>query len=457
MHQQALRSAGSRIKPDVVAVKTCIRTFSTTQLRAADEPSSDNKGNGGAAPSKRGALSTGLQRSRAAASEIGQLLRSGPRSGRASNSADNAGGGGAANPKVIDIKTLPNRGGINFVKVPQGFRRGGTSNDANNAGAAAKPNVIDIKSLPNRGGFGGTNFVKPPQGFGRGGRGGRSGGGGRSLPSGFSSGGPSRGRAPGGGARGRGGRGGRGGRKPRREGEDGVSEADRRADRASAFERFFRPETAEEHTYVRARDQGFLPEAFTPSVSIEGLLGFAPSMPIASASSTIAAPSAVMRSLREVAGGQHYTPEHWTDTQRKETELVFRGNGTYFFSDLAERDKFLGDLRAASEDVRAAPKDDAAPEDDAATSAKVKAMLAAKVEAGASQAVREYIVDRVVKGRHVTPQFVEQGSRDPVSMARESHLVNETYSPVDGRKFDGKIAALVAKGKPAAGGKTATA
>ncbi|KAK2030197.1 hypothetical protein LX32DRAFT_333630 [Colletotrichum zoysiae] len=441
MHQQALRSAGSRIKPDVVAVKTCIRTFSTTQLRAADEPSSDNKGNGGAAPSKRGALSTGLQRSRAAASEIGQLLRSGPRSGRASNSANNA-GAAAANPKVIDIKTLPNRGGINFVKVPQGFRRGGTSNDANNVGAAAKPNVIDIKSLSNRGGFGGTNFVKPPQGFGRGGRG---------LPSGFSSGGPSRARARGGGARGRGGRGGRGGRKPRREGEDGVSEADRKADRASAFERFFRPETAEEHTYVRARDQGFLPEAFTPSMSIEGLLGFAPSMPIASASSAIAAPAAVMRSLREAAGGQHYTPDHWTDTQRKETELVFRGNGTYFFSDLAERDKFLGDLRAASEDVRAAPKDDAA------TSAKVKAMLAAKVEAGASQAVREYIVDRVVKGRHVTPRFVEQGSRDPVSMARESHLVNETYSPVDGRKFDGKIAALVSKGKPAAGGKTATA
>ncbi|KDN68251.1 hypothetical protein CSUB01_05997 [Colletotrichum sublineola] len=387
MHQQAMRSAGSRIKPDVVAIKTCIRTFSTTQLRTTDKPSFGNKDSGGAAPSKREPLSTGRERSRAAASEIGQLLRRGPRAGGASNNAA-----------------------------------------ALNVGAAigAKPKVIDIKTLPNRGGFGGTNFVKLPQGFGARGRPTGS----RKGPSGFSAGRPSRG--------------GRGGRRPKRGGEDDANEADRKADRASTYERFFRPETAEEHTYVQAREQGFLPEAFTPSVSVEGLLGFAPSMPIASASSAVAAPAAVMRSLRDLAGEQHYTPEHWSDMQHTATELVFRGKGMYFFSDLAERDKFLGDVQAV-------------PEDDAATSAEIKAVRAAKLEEGAGQAVREYIIDRVLKGRHRAPQFVERGSRDPVSMARESHLANETYGTSEGRKFDGKIAALMAKGKPAAGGKTASA
>ncbi|GKT43094.1 uncharacterized protein ColSpa_03275 [Colletotrichum spaethianum] len=427
MHQQALRSAGSRIKPDVVAIKTCIRTFTTTQLRAADEPSSGNKSSAKAAPSKRAPLSTGRERSRAAASEIGQLLRGGPRTGGANSNAaaSEAGAGAGAKPKVIDIKNRPSRGGL--------------------------------------GGPGGTNFVKLPQGFGRGGRGGPAGSRGRSFPSGFSAGGPGRGGfggrgrgGPGGrggfgargggrgGSGGRGGRGGvgRGGRRREGEGEDGANEAERKADRASAYERFFRPETAEEHTYVRARDQGFLPEPFKPSVSVEGLLGFVPSMPIASSSSAVAAPGAVMTSLREVAGGKHYTPDYWSDTQHTASELAFRGKGTYFFSDLAEKDKFVHDVRTTPED---------------AASTDVNAVRAAKLEEGAGKAVREYVVDRVVKGQHTPAKFVERGSRDPVSMARESHLLNETYGAGDARKFDGKIAALVAKGKPTAGGKAARA
>ncbi|KAJ0159668.1 hypothetical protein CTA2_9309, partial [Colletotrichum tanaceti] len=163
MHQQTLRSVGSRIKPDVVAIKTCIRTFSTTQSRAADEPSSNNKNRDTAARTPRAPLSTGRERSRAAASEIGQILRGGPRAG----GADKA---------------------LNY-----------------NAGAsatAAKPNLIDIKTLPNREGSGGTNFVKLPQGFGRGGRGAFAGGRGRDLPSGLSAGGIGRGGFTGGRGRG---------------------------------------------------------------------------------------------------------------------------------------------------------------------------------------------------------------------------------------------------------------
>ncbi|GKT91602.1 60S ribosomal protein [Colletotrichum tofieldiae] len=93
-------------------------------------------------------------------------------------------------------------------------------------------------------------------------------------------------------------------------------------------------------------------------------------MPIASSSSAVAAPGAVMSSLREVAGGKHYTPDHWSDTQHTASELAFRGKGTYFFSDLAEKDKFVRDVRAAPED---------------AAGANVNAVRAAKLEEGAAR------------------------------------------------------------------------
>ncbi|KAJ0162568.1 hypothetical protein CTA2_4357 [Colletotrichum tanaceti] len=205
---------------------------------------------------------------------------------------------------------------------------------------------------------------------------------------------------------------------------------------------FFRPETAEEHAFIRARDQGFLPEAFNPSISVEGLLGFAPSMPISSSASAVAAPSAVMDTLREVGGGKHYTPDYWTDTQQTATELVFSGQGASFFSDLAEKDHFIKDVRTTPEDT---------------ASAEVKALKAVKLEEGAGAAVREYIVERILKGQHTPAKFVEQAGRDPISRARESHLLNATYRASDGRKFDDKIASLVARKNPAAGGKTATA
>ncbi|CAI0650630.1 unnamed protein product, partial [Colletotrichum noveboracense] len=74
MHPQALRSAGGRIRPDVVAVKSYIRTFSTTQLRLAESDSSNNS-NGNGAPTR--APLSGRERSRNAASEISQILSSG--------------------------------------------------------------------------------------------------------------------------------------------------------------------------------------------------------------------------------------------------------------------------------------------------------------------------------------------------------------------------------------------
>ncbi|KAL0935403.1 uncharacterized protein CTRU02_209994 [Colletotrichum truncatum] len=381
MHQQALRSAGSRIKPDVVAVKTCIRTFSTTQLRAAD-PSNTSSNEKGAAPRQP----TGRERSRAAASEIGQLLRGGSNAKPLSSGGPNA-AAAPAKPKVIDIKTLPTRGGSNFVKVPSSFRgRGGGAG----LGRGGRPGLQS-----GRGGF----AARGRGGSARGGRGGRGGGGG-------------------------------GGRPPRRR-RDGEEDPRERKDRAEEWERFYRPETAEEHAWYQGRDHG-VAEAFKPSMTAESLLGFTPALALGQ--SVTAKESSVLLKLRDVAGNASYSPDSWQLAEHVAKDLAYKGNGVHFFSSIEEKTHFLKTIKEMPEDKM---------------SSYVKAIREAKLEEGAEKAVREYIVERTIKGKHQAPQSVAVG-KEPAKMAAQGIIHNSSYHLDDSKKFDAKIASLVARAKSAA-------
>ncbi|TEA18972.1 hypothetical protein C8034_v010874 [Colletotrichum sidae] len=409
MHPQALRSAGSRIKPDVVAVKTCIRTLTTTHIRPSDDASNNSTGSGARQP-------TGRERSRAAASEINQLLRSGssksastPAAGTPSTKPPSsftaapapAAASASASPApakpnaIIDVKTLPSRTGTNFVRLPSSFRgRGG---------------------FPRGGGFGGNTRG----GSGAGGRGGFA----------------ARGRGAGRGGRGGAGRGGRGG-KPRTRRDNDADDADANLARSETWTRFFRPETEEEHTYVRAREQG-LPEPFVPSVatlSAASLLAHAPALPLCGDASVQGTESVVLQGLRDVA----------TNTApgliRQSTEYTARGladrkhGGIHFWADPEQKRQF-------AEQIAQTPE--------AEQSRFVKAVKDARLADGAEKAVREYIADRMVKGKHETPVFLADVGATPVLVATQKHLHNETYTNVDAKKFDAKLAQLVAR-KPAA-------
>lgn len=212
---------------------------------------------------------------------------------------------------------------------------------------------------------------------------------------------------------------------------------------------FWRPETAEERAYISKRNGA--PEQFTPSLSVGDLLGFRPAMPLSSAAQPVVQAATVLSSLREVAGAADYTPERWGDVRHTAEALAnTRDRGVYFFVDGAEKKAFVeAREERTGEKATAEEKPDAIAgvvDDDV----HVHAVRDVKLEEGASKAVREYILQRAVKGQHVGPKFVPGGSRDPVNMAKASHLHNETYVAGDMKKFDDKIAALVAK-KGAAG------
>lgn len=204
----------------------------------------------------------------------------------------------------------------------------------------------------------------------------------------------------------------------------------KRSDRAADWERFFRAETEEEHAYYRARDQG-LPETFKPSVTAESLLGFAPPLALGD-SSALARQSLVLGQLRGAAGDATYAPDRWDLTQHTATELANRHAGVHFFSDLGEKEAFVKAVRETPEEK---------------ASASVRAIKGSRLEAGAEEAVREYILDKAVKGKHTPPEYVE--GKEPMKAAASAHVHNESYSAIEANKFDAKLASLVAR-KPAA-------
>ncbi|KAH0437943.1 hypothetical protein CcaCcLH18_03619 [Colletotrichum camelliae] len=411
MHPQALRSAGGRIRPDVVAVKSYIRTFSTTQLRPAESDSS-NKSNGNDAPT-RTPLS-GRERSRNAASEISQILSSG--STRGAPKPDNKATTQGQPARIIDVKTLPQRtlgsglsgglgsgtggtGGSNFVKLPSSFRGRGGGLGARGTGRGG---------FAPRGGFGegrGGGFQRGGGGFGRGGRGGTM--------------------------RGRGGRGGRGGfgRRPRRDGEEEQSDI-RLVDEAKEY---FRPKTEEEVLYYRKRDIG-LPERFEPRLTTESLLGFTPALATGAPADQAAQ---VLDALRDIGGGAKPAPGVGALPRHVATELAFRGDGMHFFDDVEGKRAFVEAIKNT-------------PQEKMTTNMKVVKRSPEKLEAGAEKAVREYIMDRVVKGQHATPEFVELGAKQPLEIARAKHLQNSSYRALESGKFDEKLAQLVNRAKGAA-------
>ncbi|CAI0655868.1 unnamed protein product, partial [Colletotrichum noveboracense] len=109
----------------------------------------------------------------------------------------------------------------------------------------------------------------------------------------------------------------------------------------------------------------------------------------------------------------------------------------HFFDDVEDKRAFVEAIKNT-------------PQDKMTTNMRVVKRSPEQLEAGAEKAVREYIMDKVVKGQHVRPEFVELGAKQPLEVARAKHLHNSSYHAIESGKFDEKLAQLVNRAKGAA-------
>ncbi|KAL7808999.1 hypothetical protein V8C44DRAFT_359488 [Trichoderma aethiopicum] len=404
MSSQSLRSI-YRARPELAqagqALRGYFRQFSTTQSQLNDEApptnnnsnSSNNNSNGGSGSGN--ARPTARQRTRAAASEINALVKDRSGAQEARNTTSNA--AAPAQPRVIDVRSLP-RGGM--LRGRGGLRgRGRTGPGA--AAAAGAGTGAPRAASPS-----GNRFAGAMRG-----RGGAAGAGGRGR-------GRTGGRGGGGGGRGRTAT----TKKPDGEGDSKAGAAGPRGKRQDPFERM----DPQEQQFDDAARFGTRTE-YKPSLSKEDLAAFVPAAPSSTPEARLAA---VMEDLA-VLGARGDPVGVPQNLQAKSYAAEVEGNGgVRFFADgkareAAERylqeqrrEKLLAEGKAEEEIPREPILQDA------------------------EEAVRKAVVESAVQGKHETPKF----ATDPVGIARAWHLRAGTYTQRDVERFEQKLVSLLAVG-----------
>ncbi|KAL2756576.1 hypothetical protein ACRALDRAFT_208509 [Sodiomyces alcalophilus JCM 7366] len=205
------------------------------------------------------------------------------------------------------------------------------------------------------------------------------------------------------------------------------------------MQRFFLPETPEEHQYVFDRDHGTR-TTFNPSLTAESLVGYGPAV---AASNATAQGETVLENLRVLAGGAPFAPQPWGLPRHSVEKIYYSREGMRFFSDVAEKEHVAA--WAAGEEGGKFVE-----EKQAEKKYRKRAVPDVTALKSAEEAVREAIVARAIVGEHEKPAFAPAG--DAVAAARNWHLREGTYGPKDLESFEAKLKTLVGarKGSKAA-------
>ncbi|KAL7791338.1 hypothetical protein V8C37DRAFT_382788 [Trichoderma ceciliae] len=383
MSSQTLRSA-YRARPDLgqagYVLRDYFRQFSTTQSPFDETPSDPD------------AKPTARQRTRAAASEINALVKN-RSSGLGSQNPRDA-SAAPAQPRIIDVRSLPRGGMLRGRGGLRGRGRGGPNGSG--APRAASPSG-------NR--FSGANRGRASAlGTGRGGRTGGGRGGGRT--------GAGKGRAA------------------KKTGGEGANKsagaAGPRGKRQDPFERM----DPQEQQFDDAVRFGTKTE-YVPFLTKESLAAFVPATP----STQEGRLAAVMENL-SILGGRADPVGVPQNLQARSYAEEVEGNGARFFADAKAREaaeQHLQDRR--TQQLQAEGKEAPAEQQ--------------PIIRDAEEAVRAVVLEHAVRGRHETPRF----ATDPVGIARAWHLRAGTYTQQDVERFEKKLTSLLAVGTAAKGGK----
>lgn len=423
MNRQSLRSICARAGPEIhrtgCALQNYFREFSTSQwvLESNDSPSDSN-------PS----ASSARQRSRAAASEISSLAKQKNPSGTSQNSALPTAAPTTAQPRVLDVRSLPRgRGTRGRGRGGGAFRGGrgqgqiGTAHQSQSPGAQSPP--LTSGNRFSRPGVAGRGSFTARGSRGRGGRGR--------------------------GASSRGGRAGRGRRFSRSDAPDGGDDKDKRQlDKKN--------ESAELMDVYEAqfdRDMRFgTTSSYQPSLTLDALADFAPAVP----SGAMGRHASILASLSALGPTDPIGMPQ--DLPASSYAADLERAGLRFFADSKSRDaaeQFLQQKQQQQQQQEA--KTAADGQDNSSSSSSSNNLLDNKTEGGAAvtriqdaeESVRQVILDQAVEGKHEKMTFATA----PVGLARAWHLRAETWTKQDVDTFEKKLTSLVDRGaKRIAGG-----
>ncbi|RFU75070.1 hypothetical protein TARUN_7169 [Trichoderma arundinaceum] len=395
MSSQTLRSV-YRARPELgqagYALKGYFRQFSTTQSQLDEAPPSDP--NAKPPPTAR-------QRTRAAASEINALVKN--RSGGQGAQKPAGSPAASAQPRVIDVRSLPRGGMLRGRGGLRGRGRGGPAAAGAAAPRAASPSGNRFAGVANRGR---TSAI----GAGRGGQAGAGRGGGRT--------GAGKGRTA----------------KKTEGGERGnkaAGAAGPRGKRQDPFERM----DPQEQQFDDAMRFG-TKTGYSPLLTKEALAAFVPAIP-ATKEGRLAA---VMENL-SILGGRADPVGVPQNLQARNYAEEVEGNGARFFADVKGREAAERHLQEKrTQQLQAEGKEEASGE-----------QQKQPIIQDAEDAVKKVILEQAVEGKHETPRF----ATDPVGIARAWHLRAGTYTQKDVESFEKKLTSLLGAGGK--GGKNANA
>ena len=184
---------------------------------------------------------------------------------------------------------------------------------------------------------------------------------------------------------------------------------------------------SDQATYEREREQAFAEDeaaehnapdgstVYTPSLTLESLVGYGPALPTAGGSGRV---EAAMRSMRVLGGGSAFSGDPGLINPEIVKEKAARKE-TVFFDTAYEREAVGDRVRPPSDETK------------------------------------EAILRSVVQGRYAEPKFAPAG--DVLATIRAYHMKDGTYRPQDGPALEAGVQALLSKRTKKATGKTARA